>query len=153
MNGTPERWALQELRDALPESATLEVNPLDVEEACQRYTEDGYEVTDQLREFLERYGELTLVLKFQNSEMELTTSVERTLRSTHATPRHVRIFSKKLGQPVFLVGTAFVTEEAVLLAENNDVLFFGDAGYQRIANGFEHAIHALATGDWDRTFF
>ncbi|MFE1775541.1 SUKH-3 domain-containing protein [Streptomyces sp. NPDC059008] len=153
MNGTPERRALQELRDALPGSATIEANPLDVEEACQRYTEDGYEVTDQLREFLERYGELTLVLKFQTSEMELTTSVERTLRSTHATPRNVRIFSKELGQRVLLVGTAFVTEEAVLLAENDDVLFVGDAGYQRIANGFENAIRALAAGDWDRTFF
>ncbi|MFE0190912.1 SUKH-3 domain-containing protein [Streptomyces sp. NPDC058989] len=153
MNDTPERRALQELRDVLPESATFEVNHLDVEEACQRYTEDGYEVTGQLREFLERYGELALVLKFQNSEMELTTSVERTLASTHADPRNVRIFSKKLGQPVVLVGTAFVTEEAVLLAENDDILFFGDAGYQRIANGFENAIHALAAGDWDRTFF
>ncbi|MEK2474462.1 MULTISPECIES: SUKH-3 domain-containing protein [Streptomyces] len=153
MNGTPERRALQELRDALSGPATFEVHPLDIEEACQRYTEDGYEVTDQLREFLESYGELTMVLKFQNSEMELTTSVERTLESTHATPRNVRIFAKELGQPVSLVGTAFVTEEAVLLAENGDVLFVGDAGYQRIANGFENAVRALVTGNWDRTFF
>ncbi|MFG2137796.1 SUKH-3 domain-containing protein [Streptomyces sp. NPDC048650] len=154
-NAMPKESQRQEI-DTRPPGVCAEprmFTSLDIGEACQRYTEDGYEVTDQLREFLESHGELTMFLKFQTSEMELTTSVERTLKSTHATPRNVRIFAKELGRPVSLVGTAFVTEEAVLLAENGDVLFAGDAGYQRIRNGFENAVRALITGDWDKAFF
>ncbi|MGW3120302.1 SUKH-3 domain-containing protein [Streptomyces sp. NPDC001107] len=153
MNETPERPVIQEIRDSLSGIAKFEVHPLDIDDAFQRYIEDGYEVTAQLQEFLEKFGELTVTWRFRDSEVELTTSVERTLESTHATPRNVCIFSKRLGQPVALVGTAFDTEECVLLAENGDILFAGDAGFQRIANGFENAIRALATDNWDKTFF
>jgi hypothetical protein len=153
MNDTAERPAIQELRDALSGAANFEVHPLDIEDACRQYAEDGYEVTPQLREFLENYGELTVTWQFRESEVEVTTSVERTLEATHATPRNARIFAKRLGRPVLLVGTAFETEECVLLADNGDILLAGDAGFQRIAGGFENAVRALVTGDWDKTFF
>ncbi|UQA92204.1 SUKH-3 domain-containing protein [Streptomyces halobius] len=153
MNDNPERPAIQKLRDALSGAANFEVHPLDIEEACRRYAEDGYEVTPQLREFLENYGELTVTWRFRDSEVEVTTSVERTLEATHATPRNARIFAKRLGEPVLVVGPAFETEECVLLAESGDILLAGDAGFQRVANGFGNAIRALIASDLDKTFF
>ncbi|WP_177000948.1 SUKH-3 domain-containing protein [Streptomyces sp. cf386] len=134
-------------------TAELEVHPLDIENACRQYTEDGYEVTPQLRQFLEVYGELTVSWISREWKYELTTSVERTLESAHAFPRTLRIHAKDLGCPVLLVGTVFDTEESVLLTENGDILFYGDAGFQRVANGFGNAVRALLTGDWDKTFF
>lgn len=153
MSDIPDRRAIQEVRDALSGTAELEVHPLDVDDACRQYTEDGYEVTPQLREFLESYGELTVSWTRREWKNELTTSTERTLESAHATPRHLGIHAKRLGFPVLPVGTVFDTEESVLLAENGDILFFGDAGFQRVANGFENAVRAVVTGDWDKTFF
>jgi hypothetical protein len=55
-------------------------------------------------------------------------------------PLWPRIYGRRLGQPVLPIGIAFSTEEAVLLAENGDILFGGDAGMQRVANGFGAAI-------------
>jgi hypothetical protein len=153
MTDTRERPALQELRDALSGTATFEFHSLDIESACRQYTEDGYDVTPQLREFLEHYGEITVTWMWRQREQQLTTSVETTLESAHATPRNVRVLSKRLDTPVLLVGTVFSTEECVLLAENGDVLFYGDAGFQRVANGFENAVRALVAGDWDKSFF
>lgn len=150
--GRPAALALV-LQNDLKGAATVEIHPLDLDAACWQYADDGFEVPPRLRDFLENYGELTLTMTSRKGEWKLTTSVEQTLGSTHADPRNIRIFSKELGGPVLQVGTAFDTEEAVLLAENGDVLFAGDAGYQRIANGFGDAMRALATGDWDRTFF
>ncbi|MES4901700.1 MULTISPECIES: SUKH-3 domain-containing protein [unclassified Streptomyces] len=153
MNTTPDRRALQEVRNALSGTAGLEVHPLDIEEACLKYAEDGYEVTPQLREFLAAYGELTVTWVSREWKCELTTSVERTLESTHATPRTLGVLAKRLGFPVLLVGTVFDTEEAVLLAENGDVLLYGDAGFQRVANDFSNALRAVVTDTWDKTFF
>jgi SUKH-3 immunity protein of toxin-antitoxin system len=153
MSDMPERPVVQRLRDAVPGAVDVEAGPLDVEEACRRYAEDGYDITARLRDFLQEYGELTLTFTARPSAFELTTSVESTLESAHAAPRSVGIFARRLEQPVLLVGTAFDTEESVLLAENGDVFLYGDAGFQRVANGFENAVRAFATGDWDRTFF
>ncbi|MFD8569470.1 SUKH-3 domain-containing protein [Streptomyces sp. NPDC057694] len=153
MTDARQRPALQKLRDELAEVATFEFHELDIESACRQHTEDGYEVTPQLREFLEHYGEITLTWIWRQREQRLTTSVETTLESTHATPRNVRAFEKSLGAPVLLVGTVFSTEECVLLTEGGDILFFGDAGFQRVGNGFENAVRALVAGDWDKTFF
>ncbi|MEV5508757.1 SUKH-3 domain-containing protein [Streptomyces orinoci] len=154
MNGTPERRAIQELRDALSGTvAELEIHPMDVTDACHKYAEEGYEVTDRLREFLERYGELTVTWHWRGVKQELTTSVERTLESTHAMPRTLEILAKRLGQPLLLVGTVFDTEDAVLLAENRDILFYSDAGFQRVAGGFGQAVLAVVTDAWDKTFF
>nr|WP_272920628.1 SUKH-3 domain-containing protein [Streptomyces sp. SID8367] len=102
---------------------------------------------------MEQYGEITVAWMWRQREQTLTTSVETTRESTHATPRTVRILGKRLGSPVLLVGTVFSTEEAVLLAENGDILTYGDAGFQRVGHGFEHAVRALVAGDWDKTFF
>ncbi|MYT74613.1 MULTISPECIES: SUKH-3 domain-containing protein [unclassified Streptomyces] len=107
----------------------------------------------RLHRVLEQYGEITVAWMWRQREQTLTTSVETTRESTHATPRTVRILGKRLGSPVLLVGTVFSTEEAVLLAENGDILTYGDAGFQRVGHGFEHAVRALVAGDWDKTFF
>jgi hypothetical protein len=73
--------------------------------------------------------------------------------ATNVFPPNVKSYSRRLGIPVLPAGIAFETEEAVLLAENGDILFVRDAGMQRVANGFEEAVKALISGDWDRTFF
>lgn len=148
MTRIPERPAIRELLDA---GAThVEARPLDVEDSCRQYTEAGYEVTPQLREFLEHFGELTISLTYRDWVGELSVSVEGAL---DLPPRNVRIDGKRIGRPVLPVGTAFDTEESVLLAENGDIFLAGDAGIQHVANGFENAIRALVTGDWDKTFF
>lgn len=66
---------------------------------------------------------------------------------------NIRSYARRLGMPVLPVGTAFETDETVLVAGNGDVLLAGDAGMQRVANGFEEAVRALVSGEWDRTFF
>ncbi|MFJ9406562.1 SUKH-3 domain-containing protein [Streptomyces sp. NPDC101393] len=126
---------------------------MDVEDVCRQYAEEGDEVTSRLRDFLANYGELTVTWMWRQHEVELTTSVERTLEATHAIPRNVRIDAKRIGQRLVLVGTAWDTEDVVLLAENDDIFISGDAGIQRIANGFENAIRAIGTDSWDKTFF
>ncbi|WP_457031089.1 SUKH-3 domain-containing protein [Kitasatospora sp. P5_F3] len=126
---------------------------MDLEDLCRQYTEDGYEITSRLREFLAAYGELSVAWPFRDSGVEITTSTERTLEGTHATPRNIRIYAQRLGQGVALVGVAFSTEDCVLLAENGDILLAGDAGLQRVGNSFESAVQALVTGNWDKTSF
>ncbi|MFJ6752812.1 SUKH-3 domain-containing protein [Streptomyces sp. NPDC091266] len=153
MNNTPDRPALQRLRAAAAGDTRIEAGPLDVEDVCRRYAEEGYEVTSRLRDFLSNYGELTVVWTWRQHEVDLTTSVERTLEATHANPRNVRIDAKRIDQPLVLVGTAWDTEDVVLLAENDDIFISGDAGIQRIADGFENAICAIGTDSWDKTFF
>ncbi|MEU7639780.1 MULTISPECIES: SUKH-3 domain-containing protein [unclassified Streptomyces] len=153
MNNTPDRPAVRRLHDLVAGEARLEAGPLDIEDACRRYAEEGYEVTPRLREFLTDYGELTVTWTWRQREVELTTAVERTLEATHALPRNVRIDAKRIGQSLVLIGTAWDTEDVVLLAENDDIFISGDAGIQRIANGFENAIRAIGTDSWDKTFF
>lgn len=150
MNSNNERPTIQGLQERLAGGARIDAYPLDLEDACTRYVEAGYESTAQLREFLEQYGELTVTWLFRGNETYLKVSVEEGL---DVPARNVRIYGKRLGQPVLPVGIATSTEEAVLLAENGDILFAGDAGMQRVANGFEAAIQALVTGEWDKTFF
>ncbi|WP_329331163.1 SUKH-3 domain-containing protein [Streptomyces sp. NBC_01454] len=123
---------------------------MDLADACSQYSEAGYEVTPQIRTFLGDYGELTVTWMFRQSEVELTTSVEQALEFP---ARNVRIYAKRIGQPVLPVGIVFSTEDCVLLAENGDILIGGDAGIQRVANGFAEAVQALITGNWDKTFF
>lgn len=151
MNDTPERPAVQRLRDSLAgTTARLEVGPLDVDDACHQYVEDGFDVTPQLREFLETYGELTIAWPWRQWEEELTTEADSAL---DAPLRNVRNYANRIGQPVLPIGAVFSSREYLLLAENGDILFAGDAGIQRVANGFENAVRALVTGDWDKTFF
>lgn len=123
---------------------------MDLADACSQYTEAGYEVTPQIRTFLGDYGELTVTWMFRQSEVELTTSVEQALEFPAG---NVRIYAKRIGQPVLPVGIVFSTEDCVLLAENGDILIGGDAAIQRVANGFAEAVQSLITGNWDKTFF
>jgi hypothetical protein len=150
MNSNQEPAAVRALRERLAGAARIEAYPLDVEDACKQYAEAGYDVSAPLREHLERYGELTVTWCFRAGETYLKAAVEEALDNPD---RNVRNYGGRLGQPVVPLGIAFSTEEAVLLAENGDILFGGDAGMQRVANGFETAIVALVTDDWDKTFF
>ncbi|MFF4604251.1 SUKH-3 domain-containing protein [Streptomyces sp. NPDC001339] len=150
MNATPDRAAVRKLQEDLSTEARFTAHPLDIEAACRKYTEEGYEVTPQLVEFLENYGELTVTWQFRNADVELSTTVESALDMPF---RNVRICAKRIGRPVLPVGSAFVTEEGVLLAENGDIFLAGDAGIQRVDNGFENAVRALIASDWDKTFF
>ncbi|MGW1818647.1 hypothetical protein ACWCQM_34435 [Streptomyces sp. NPDC002125] len=70
-----------------------------------------------------------------------------------AFPAYVRSLEKRLGMSALPVDTALSTEEVVLLAGNGDIVLGGDAGLQRVAHGFEEAVRALISGDWDMTFF
>ncbi|MFG2888050.1 SUKH-3 domain-containing protein [Streptomyces sp. NPDC048248] len=153
MNEDTQRSALRELRSLLAQKAHFEVHPVDIEDARQRYTEEGFEFTTELQKFVETYGELTVTWTYSHGETEFTTSTERTMDAAHSTPRSARIYGQRIGQPVLIVGTAFSTEEAVLLAGNGEIFLAGDAGIQRVAKGFENAVQALVTGEWDKTFF
>ncbi|MEU5389455.1 MULTISPECIES: SUKH-3 domain-containing protein [Kitasatospora] len=150
MSTTPGRPALEHLRSALTGVERFEVGPLDLDDACRQYTEEGYEVTPWLREFLTDYGELTVTWMHRDWEEELTTSVESAM---DAPIRNVRSYARRIGRPVLPIGAVFSTAEYLLLAEDGEVLFGGDAGIQRVAHGFEAAVRALVTGDWDKTFF
>ncbi|RPE32067.1 SUKH-3 domain-containing protein [Kitasatospora cineracea] len=153
MTGNDEREGLPALRETLGGAARIEVHPLDVADACRQYVEDGYEVTDLLREFLAAWGELTVTWQYRERDVVLTTAVGPTLEAAHATPRNLGIFGRRLGRRVALVGTVFDTEEAVLITEDGDVLLAGDVGFQRVANGFAEALRRLVAADYDRTFF
>ncbi|MDH6137406.1 hypothetical protein P3T37_006838 [Kitasatospora sp. MAA4] len=150
MSDTAGRPVLEELRATLIGATRFEVGPLDVEDACRQYVEEGYEVTAQLREFLANYAELTVAWRFRDWEEEVSTAVEKAL---DAPTRNVRHYAKRIGQPVLPIGAAFSTDEVLLLAENGDILLGGDAGIQRVAHGFENAVRSIVTGDWDKTFF
>ncbi|MFF9865072.1 SUKH-3 domain-containing protein [Streptomyces sp. NPDC013953] len=146
------RPRLDHLRRAADGAVRLDLRDIDVPAACAAYAEAGYGVTLQLVRFLADYGELTLGWAYGAARHEavVTLSVEAAL---DVFAPNVRGYARRLGMPVLPVGTAFETEETVLLAENGDILFAGDAGMQRVANGFEEAVRALVSGEWDKTFF
>ncbi|MBT2423416.1 SUKH-3 domain-containing protein [Streptomyces sp. ISL-22] len=150
MNSNHDRPAVRALRERLAGTARIEAHPLDVEDACKQYAEAGYDVSAWLRQHLETYGELTITWRFRANETFLKVAVEEAL---DVSKRNVRNYSRRLGQTVLPLGIAFSTEEAVLLADNGDILFGGDAGMQRVGNGFETSVVALVTDDWDKTFF
>ncbi|MGF2212081.1 hypothetical protein [Streptomyces albidoflavus] len=51
------------------------------------------------------------------------------------------------------VGSAFVTEEVVLIARGGDVFLAGDAGMQYVGNGFMQSMQTLVSGVWGKKFF
>ncbi|MFJ8649000.1 SUKH-3 domain-containing protein [Streptomyces sp. NPDC093546] len=146
------RPRLDHLRRAADGAVRLDLRDIDVPAACAAYAEAGYGVTLQLVEFLAAYGELTLgwTPRFGRGTPVLTVSVEAAIDDFAP---NMRYYARRLGMPVLPVGTAFETYETVLLAENGDILFAGDAGMQRVGHGFEGAVRALISGEWDRTFF
>ncbi|WP_448317259.1 hypothetical protein [Streptomyces sp. CO7] len=126
--------------------------PVDVEAARRAYRRAGFGVTGRLVEFLRMYGATTVFWPSHvtGSQTSLTISVEE---AVDAFPPNVRSFERRLGMSAVPVGIAFETEEMVLLADNGDIVLGGDAGVQRVAHGFEAAVRALISGDWDMTFF
>ncbi|MBB1245911.1 SUKH-3 domain-containing protein [Streptomyces durbertensis] len=148
-----ERFQAQLLAESLSGVAGVEVYPVDVDAACREYLEEGYEVTPWLQEFLANYGECIVTWQFRGSDTSVSTRVEHALEAPHATPRNMQIFSRRLGLATLPIGSAFSTEECMLLAANGDILLAGDPGFQWVAHGFHAAAHALVAGPWDRTFY
>ncbi|MET9675648.1 SUKH-3 domain-containing protein [Streptomyces sp. NPDC006482] len=139
----------ESLRRAFAGALRVECGPVDVEAARLVYQEAGFDVTDELVEFLGKYGETAVFWPSHVTGNE--TSL--TISAAEAFAPNVRYFEKRLGMSALPVGIAFSTEEMVLLAENGDIVLGGDAGVQRVAHGFEEAVRALISGDWDMTFF
>lgn len=150
MNDDYPHPAAKALRERLADTAHIELRPLDVEDACKRYADEGYEVTTQLRDFLSAYGEMTVTWFFGPLEVHLQIGVEQAL---DLLPMNVKVDAGRLGQGVLPLGIVFDTEEAVLLAESGEIFFTGDAGMQRGGDDFDTAVEALVTDNWDKTFF
>ncbi|WP_329111855.1 hypothetical protein [Streptomyces sp. NBC_01353] len=152
MSDEQSRAREESLGSAFAGALRVECGPADVEAARLSYQEAGFDVTDELVAFLEKYGETTVFWPSHvtGNETSLTISVEE---AVEAFPAYVRSFEKRLGMSALPVGIALSTEEVVLLVENGDIVLGGDGGVQRIANGFEASVRALISGDWDMTFF
>lgn len=144
------RARAESLGRAFTGASRVECGPVDIEAAVLAYRAAGYEVTEALVEFLGSYGETTVFWPSHvtSDETSLTISVQEAVEAYN-----VRHFARRLGMPALPVGVAFETAELVLLAENGDIALGGDAGVQRVAHGFEAAMRALISGDWDMTFF
>ncbi|MFF8956263.1 SUKH-3 domain-containing protein [Streptomyces sp. NPDC014894] len=141
---------LAELRETFPEALRLELGTASLDEVCERYEASGHPVGESLRGFLEKYRELTVTWLFRGTEVSFRIDVEEAL---DVYPGNIKIYSKRVGRPLIPVGLAFDTEEAVLLAEDGDVFFAGDAGIQRVGQGFARSVRSLIADDWDKTFF
>ncbi|MFJ2914517.1 SUKH-3 domain-containing protein [Streptomyces sp. NPDC087228] len=152
MSGETERPEREALKALLAGVERVEFGEVDVEAACAAYTEAGYEVTGTLREFLENYGEIAVgwTAPDTGEELVLAISVEEAME---VYPPNVRSYSRRLGMQAVPIGIAMETEENVLLVENGDIVFAGDAGMQRVGNGFEAAVKAFVSSTWDKTFF
>ncbi|MFG2134948.1 SUKH-3 domain-containing protein [Streptomyces sp. NPDC048751] len=142
----------ESLSRAFAGALRVECGHVDVEAARLAYQDAGFDATDKLVAFLGKYGETTVFWPSHvtGDETSLTISVGE---ATEAFAPNVRYFEKRLGMSAQPVGIALSTEEMVLLAENGDIVLGGDAGVQRVGHGFEEAVRALISGDWDMTFF
>ncbi|WP_411148523.1 SUKH-3 domain-containing protein [Streptomyces sp. A30] len=114
------------------------------------YEEAGYPVGPELRSFLSEYRELSISWMYRGIEVEVIIDAEEALSFY---PGNIRIYSQKVRRPLVPVGSAFATEEVVLIAYDGDVFLAGDAGMQYVGNGFMKSMQALISDDWDKTFF
>ncbi|WP_340684335.1 SUKH-3 domain-containing protein [Amycolatopsis coloradensis] len=150
ISGRPRAAGLQ---DALRNAISVEVGSVDVDAACVRYREEDYGVTPWLREFLENYSELTVEWSYRNDSGIATTGLTTVVDcALSVSRRNVRNDIRRIGKTVLPVGLASETEDRILLAEDGEILIAGDAGTQRVANGFEAAMRALIANDWDKTY-
>ncbi|MEU1383509.1 SUKH-3 domain-containing protein [Streptomyces albidoflavus] len=138
------------LRDALPGATRVDLGPSSVDQVCRLYVEAGYDVEGGLREFFEEYREVSISWIYREMEVSVQIAAEEALSFF---PGNVDVFSRKVGRPLVPVGSAFVTEEVVLLAKGGDVFLAGDAGMQYVGNGFMQSMQALVSGVWDKEFF
>ncbi|MER6118604.1 SUKH-3 domain-containing protein [Streptomyces sp. NPDC001743] len=152
MSSATERPEREALKAMLAGVERVEFGEVDIEAAVAAYAEAGYEVTEHLREFLKSYGEIVVgwTSPRTGEEMVLTITVEEAM---DVYPPNVRSYSRRLGMQAVPIGIAMETEENVLLVENGDIVFAGDAGMQRVGNGFEEAVKAFVSSSWDKTFF
>lgn len=151
MSGLNDRPRGDSLRQALDGASRVVFGEVQVDQAVAAYRSAGYEITDQHRTFLENYGELEISWVFAKTGREVTIAVDLEEALDVFKP-NVRHCARKVGMDVLPVGWAFDTDVVIMLAENGDILFDGDAGTQRVAHGFEEAVKALISDNWDKTF-
>ncbi|MDK1475616.1 SUKH-3 domain-containing protein [Streptomyces sp. 549] len=138
------------LRQKFPDAVRVEVGSTPLRVVLSRYEAAGYPISEYLRAVMEDYHEVAIVWLFGDLEIALSVAVEDAIEIY---PGNVRIYSRRVGKPLTPLGLAFDTEEAVLLAEDEDVYLAGDAGMQYVGNGFVKSVRALISGEWDKTFF
>jgi hypothetical protein len=150
MSGFNDTSRRERLRDAFPDATRVDVGSGSTDHVSRLYEVAGYDVGAELRGFLEEYREFSISWMYCEMEVGLQIDAEEAI-SFH--PGSIRIFSQRVGRPLIPVGSAFATEEVVLIASDGDVFLAGDAGMQYVGNGFVQSMHALISGTWDKTFF
>ncbi|GAA4813500.1 SUKH-3 domain-containing protein [Streptomyces ziwulingensis] len=146
-NGTSRR---QRLHDAFPGATRVDLGAASIDQVSRRYEEAGYDVGVELRGFLEEYREFSISWIYREMEVGVQIDAEEALSFY---PGNIRIYSQRVGRPLVPVGSAFASEEVVLIASDGDVFLAGDAGMQYVGNGFMQSMQALISGNWDKTFF
>ncbi|WP_079404351.1 SUKH-3 domain-containing protein [Streptomyces sp. 3211] len=149
MSAESKRPNLDDIEEALSLATSVQYGDLDVETICDKYREEGYEVTSHLHDFLEQYREITISWLYRGrSETELEISIEGALNEH---PLRIAYYSKIAGKELLPVGMAF-GDTTVLLSDDSDI-FFGDvAGVQRVSHGFLPSMTALIADDWDKAY-
>ncbi|THA23007.1 hypothetical protein E6R18_31650 [Streptomyces sp. A1277] len=142
----------ESLKAVLAGVERIESGEVNIETAVGTYAEVGYEVTENLSEFLKNYGEIVVGRTYSatGEKMVLTVALEEEAMDVY--PPNGRSYSRRLGMRAVPIGIALETEENVLLLENGDIVFAGDADIQRIGPGFEEAVKAFVSSSWDKTF-
>lgn len=150
MTDSSETSRKERLRDAFPGASRIDVGTASVDHVSGLYEEAGYTVEAELREFLSEYREISVSWTFRDRETSVEIDAEEALSFY---PGNIRVFSRRVGRPLIPIGSAFSTEEVVLIAGDRDIFLAGDAGIQYVGNGFLQSMQALISGDWDKTFF
>lgn len=150
MNGSNETTRRERLRDAFPGATRVDLGAASVDYVSRLYEEVGYPVGPELRSFLLECREFSISWMYRGMEIEVIIDAKEALSFY---PGNIRIYSRKVQRPLVPVGSAFATEEVVLIACDGDVFLAGDAGMQYVGNGFMESVQALISSDWDKTFF
>ncbi|WP_331745532.1 SUKH-3 domain-containing protein [Streptomyces mirabilis] len=150
MSGFNDTSRRQKLRDAFPDATRVDLGSASINHVSRLYEEAGYDVGAELRGFLEEYREVSISWMYREMEVGVQINAEEALSFY---PGNIRIFSQRVGRPLVPVGSAFATEEVVLIAGDGDVFLAGDAGMQYVGNGFIQSMQALISETWDKTFF
>ncbi|WP_407841434.1 SUKH-3 domain-containing protein [Streptomyces sp. DSM 116496] len=150
MNGFNDTSRQQRLRDAFPDATRVDLGSASIDQVSRLYEAAGYDIGNELRGFLEEYREVSISWIYHEMEVGVQIDAEEALSFY---PGNIRIFSRRVGRPLIPVGSAFATEEVVLIASDGDVFLAGDAGMQYVGNGFMQSMQAMIAGTWDKTFF
>ncbi|ATE55972.1 SUKH-3 domain-containing protein [Actinosynnema pretiosum] len=150
MSGYDDASRQQKLLDAFPGASRVDVGSASVDHVSRLYELAGYEVGAELRGFLEEYRECSILWMYREMEDGVRIDAERALSFY---PGNIRVFSQRVGRPLIPIGSAFETEEVVLIASDGDVFLAGDPGIQYVGNGFKQSMQAMISGNWDKTFF